>query len=421
MKKLLFGMVAIFCCLAFVGPALAKVTMGGMIDSDAYWTKDSKELAAAKNAAPVVNDAATRYESESYTYININRALTRFDMRYESDDKLILALMEIRYGDQNLRTNFDSYYAWIDWRPGGENMHFRFGQQPETFAIMAPGAANIGYNTNSTLLVNFGNLHASSIAMAKAYFKFTDMVRMEFAVCDPGSNINNATDEGFLPANQGVGFPAVTEQSTIPRFDIAIPIKIGNFTVEPSATWLNKNLEYVNGALDDSFDIWGTSLGAKASFGPFSILGEITYGENLANGNYTGAGNKPPISPLGTPWRATARINTAGELSDTEYLGWWLMGEFDFGPFGIQFAYGQEKIQNNDLGTATIAGVASTGEILDTTRRGAALRFPIKVAKGFEIAPNIQYFDFDNAALTYGRNFDLGTEWVAGVQFNLVF
>lgn len=430
MKKLLFAAVAVFCCLALAGPALAKVTMGGMINLDAYYTSDSKELAAAKSGAFVFNGAPTNYETESYTYINENRALTRFDMRYESEDKLILALMEIRYGGQNDgRATPDFYYAWVDWRPGGENLHFRFGRQAETFAIMAPGAANIGYNTNSTLFVNFGNLHASSVDQMKLYARFTDMVRLEFAVVDPASNINNANDEVFVPAvkiNQdpnGIAIAAAQERGTIPRFDLAIPITIGKFTIEPSGTWLRKSYDYVRGDLDDEFDIWGASLGAKAGFGPFTILGEVTYGKNLANGNYTGAGNKPPIAPLGQRFRASVRIDDNGNFSDTEFLGWWIMAEFNFGPFAIQGAYGQEKDKNDDIATSTVAqvGAASRGQILDTTRRAAALRFPIKVAKGFEIAPNIQYFDFDDNAVSYGRSYDLGTEWVAGVQFNLVF
>jgi len=445
MKKLLFGMVAVFCCLAFVAPAIAKVTMGGMITMDAYWTKDSKEQAAAKAVtsatAPAVFDgAATNYKSESYTYINMDRALTRFNMRYDSDDKLIIAFIETRYGLENSRNAaniLDFYYAWIDYRPGGENLHFRFGAQPETFAVMAPGAAGgIGYDTNSTLLVNFGNLHSSSVTGAKLYARFAPMIRMELFVADNGSTA--ASDVYWVSANREfagtASDPAIAERGTIPRFDLSFPIEIGKFVIEPSGTWIRKSYEYVSAVNDDNFDIWGTALCAKAGFGPFTISGEITYGQNLGNANYTGAGNKPPVSTLGggvngapaafgRRFAATARVDNNGNFTDTEYLGWWVQAEFDFGPFAIQAAYGQEKNKNDDLGTATAAqaGVASAGEILDTTRKGYALRFPIKVTKEFTIAPNVMYFDFDDSAMSYGRSYDLGTEWVAGVSFSLVF
>jgi len=414
MKKILIGMVAVFCCLALAGPALAKITMSGMITTDAYYTDTSKERSAAKMGNYVINGAATAYESEGFTQINADRALTRLTMNYESEDKLLLGQIELRTGDQNARGTLDAYYAWMDWRPGGENLHFRFGLQPETFAIFTPTVAALGYNTTSTLFVNFGNLHASAVTGLKAYVRFNDMIRMEFGVFDPATG----ADESWLPTAAVPG-PAtgVQENSKIPRMDLSFPIKIANFSIEPSGTWTRKSYDYTASTVDDSFDIWGVALGAKAGFGPFTLSGEITYGDNLGNGNYTGGGNKPPVSLLSNVFRATARVDTTGRFADTEFLGWWLMGEFDFGPFAIQAGYGQEKNKNDARGTSG----GFTGEILDTTRQAMAVRFPIKVAKGFTIAPQFQYLDFDNSAIAYGRSYDLGTEIVGGVQFQLVF
>jgi hypothetical protein len=281
---------------------------------------------------------------------------------------------------------------------------------------MVPSAAAMGHPL-TTLLVGYGNLHASNGDMLKAYVKFNDMIRMEFAIQDPD------TDDAEAPAN----FPNADatgatnrEENDIPRLDIAFPITIGNFTIEPSATYLTQDYDQVAPGYEDSIDIWGVAVGAKAGFGPVTISAEITYGHNLGNGNYTGAGHAGSAAAI--PARARAvdanGDGIANEIEDSDVWMGWIQFDFNFGPATLKLAWGIEDVQND--------GGIIVGDEVDTTRMGYALALPINVAKGFTITPTVIYFDRDDSAhdgtVRAGNpDVDYGDQLLVGVQFNLKF
>jgi len=49
------------------------------------------------------------------------------------------------------------------------------------------------------------------------------------------------------------------------------------------------------------------------------------------------------------------------------------------------------------------------------------ISWPISVAKGFTIRPELMFYDYDDSAQIEGSQFDRGSEWVLGVQAMLVF
>jgi hypothetical protein len=402
MKKLLVVGVAVMC-LAFAAPAMAKVTMGGMITNDTFYLDQSGE-----STQRGVNKAVgTQDNGFSGFRTTMPRAHNRLNAHYKSDDGNVTGVIELRAGNATPKdSTFEWYYGWLDYKLN-DMIHFRIGRQPETFSIMVPSAAGMGHPL-TTLLVGHGNIHASNGDMLKTYIKFNDMIRMEFAIQDPDTDSNEII-AGFPATPGGV----VREENDIPRLDLAVPITIANFTIEPSATYLEQSYDQVAPGDEDSITIWGLALGVRAGFGPVTLSGEINYGQNFANGNYTGAGHAGYAAAA--PAIALAWVNDAGsrQISDSDYLGWWLQADFNFGPATLKMAYGQENIQN-DVGPLA-------NDDIDVTRRGYAVALPIKVAKGFTIMPNVIYFDEDDSAQIGPLNVDFGDVLLVGVQFNLKF
>lgn len=411
MKKLLVIGVAIIC-VAFAAPALAKVRMGGMITTDVMYTSTDGgfDNPTAKN---VVNGA----NGTDRTIIGFPQAHNRLNAHYENDDGTLLGVIELRDGAYGSKgDNLTWYYGWLDWRPySNDSFHLRVGRQPETFSIMVPSAAGMGH-TEWTLLVNYGNLHASNGDMVKAYVRFNDNIRLEFAVQDPDNDNDSAALGGF-PAENGNG-ARVQEENVIPRFDVSLPMKFGNFSIEPSATYLKTSYDQIAAGYEDSFDIWGFSVGAKMGFGPVTISAEGTYGQNLGAGNYTGAGGTRGF-PIAISARPTAvdmnRDGIFNDISDADIWMGWIQADFNFGPATLKMAVGAENVQNDQ-------GPGAADDI-DTTRYGYAVALPIKVAKGFTVMPNFVYHDRDSDARDGSglTEVDYGSEWMMGVQFNLVF
>jgi hypothetical protein len=410
MKKFLIVALGVALCVAFTAPAMAKVTVGGMITTDVYYHDQSGEW----TNGGVVQGAVNRDNGRSELNINPNFALNRLIVRYASDDKVLSGYIEFRYGMADQGNNFDPKYMWMDYKIN-EMVHFRVGRQPGAFSVFTPTADALGYSDLYSLLVNYGNIQVTDADSVKLYWKFNDNVRLELQAEDPNQDAGEAP-AGFAAEPGGV----VREENDLPRFDIALPINFGNFKFEPAFTWLSQDYDQVAAGLEDSVDMWGLSLGASASFGPLTLSGEINYGQNLGDDSYGGAGGTPGWAGIIANGRAVDHdgdgINES--IEDSDYLGAWIQLAYKFGIATFQVAVGMEQIEND--GTARLGG----NDDIDTERWGIGVSLPISVAKGFIVCPAITYYDNDDGASDGVNNpltVDYGDITIVGVQFMLVF
>jgi len=409
MKKLFFVLVAAMCCFALTAPAMAQVKISGMITLDAF----VQDIEAERNAGGLASNVANfAREDRTQTNINLPQALNRFDVQWTSEDKKVHGRIQLRYGANTgagpgTIQAFDPEFAYIDyhWTP---MWYTRFGRQEQTFAIMAP-SQSLGQSAAHIVLAGWGNVHGGTARDGiKNFFKFSDMVRLEVELIDPSNNTNELF--GVVPVAVGVG-NVVEENSVIPRIDVALNIKVANFVIEPSVTWLTQEYEMVRSGSEDTVDIWGAALGVAAGFGPLSVRGEITYGENLGNANYVG-GNGTFVG---------VAVNAAGDVQveDTEVMAAWIDLGFNFGPAEIHGIVGWEKWETDAAGLV----VAGQGE-RERERWAYGINMPIKITKNFTIKPEVFFYDDDNSARTgtiNGVTTDFGDEMIAGVQFQLVF
>lgn len=409
-------------------PAMAKVTMSGMIVLDTYYVKDSKESVANQNVINSTRQGVNNpYDSRGNTYFDLYQPLNRIGMKYESDDKNIGGYIEIRGGGADTGSTFSWYYAWIDWH-FTKDTYLRVGRQTQAFAVQAPDIG-VGATIVPSLLFGFGNIHGGSSRDAvRLYTKFNDMVRLELQALDPDSE--NAAITGVateltlprVPVAQGGPGGNAQESSVIPRFDVSLPIHIANFVFEPSATWLRQQYDQVAAGSDDNFDIWGVCLFADANFGPLLFRGEITYGQNLADGNYVGA-SPGAVGTPGPIGRARTYVDAAGntKVADTDILSWWAELGYRFGPATLYGVVGMQNLKN-DLNPA-IARANDGANDFDVTRWAYGMRLAIDVAKGFKVIPEVVYYDSDDSAEIGGSaaTVDFGSETMAGVRFQLSF
>jgi len=443
MKKLLIGVLAVACCVAFSAPVFAEIKVGGMISAEQFYWGMSKER---RQFGGVADGTATNLDDYGSTEFAMGQPWNRLNMQYISDDKKIGGMLELRTGGQKGggnstnaaggnavgENNFVWELAYIDWHLN-PNFYLRVGRQTQTFAIYSP-EQQMGHNHGHIVLAGFGNIHgATSRDGVRAYIKFNDMIRMELQMLNPDSDgtsaapgttgdlLTTTSRRGagavLLPALPATAGGVAAEENTIPRFDISLPIKVGNFSIEPSFSWARSSYTQIAAGSDDEYDSWGASLGFKAGFGPFTLSGEYTYGQNLGGHSYVGAGN-------GMPSTYTISGTNIG-IEDTTTHSAWLQAEFNFGPFGIQLIGGIEKAEND--GNPNLSRNVDTAEF-DVTRYAVGLQVPIYIAKNFKVVPQAWYYNYGDSADVGGtaaapRNSDtdLGNETTIGVFWQLSF
>jgi hypothetical protein len=416
-KKLFFIFLIPALCPALATPAMAKASVYGLVLFDAYYWRQSAEAVAGGVAAgaavpPGVDDLST-------VNFNMPKAYNRFGLRWANDDNTLRARVELRGGGigGGSVAGGDAYlnYAWIDWQLS-PNFYLRLGRQTQAFAIMY-ATTLLGASAFHTLGLGYGNVHGgSSRDSIRGYFKFSDTVRMEVQLLDPDSS---DPPELTLPsAGSAAGTTTITatasEENTIPRIDVAVPITFGNWVIEPSGSLHTSNYAQVFPGTDDSYDSWGLALGIKAGFGIFSFTGEITVGENLAGAGYGGCFGCGPLAYVkgaGSPARG---------IEDTQALAWFAQIDAKFRDVTLRGIYGQQRTEND-------GNPAVVGDENERTRRfyGVVLFFP-----GFTIIPGgprffvrheIMFYDNDDSALVSGTRTDFGNELIAGVNVLLRF
>jgi hypothetical protein len=411
MKKFLIVALSALLCVCLAGPAMAKIQMGGMITFDSFYENDSEENASG-GVAPGNQPTSG---SLGRTQFQMPTPFNRLNAKYTSDDGMIGGFIELR-GGGGLATNAAIWnYGWIDWR-FNPSVYLRIGRQTQAFSIMAPQTM-LGFHASGGAKVvglNFGNLHGgSSRDSIRLYWKFNDMIRMELQAMDPdsdptGTSNLNMVQPGIIP---GAVPQVVTEENPIPRFDLALPITVGGFTIEPSFSWVKTAYENTGPGSDDSFDSYGLCLGVSGGFGPVVIGGEFTWGRNLGGANYVGAGNWGP-----TAYDSNAD-GFADTIEDTDGYAWWFHLGVKLGPATIYGIVGNNSTDND--GNAAVANDALE---FDISQWMYGVSVPISVAKGFTIRPEFMYYDFDGSAQVGGVNgVDRGDQWYFGVQWMLAF
>jgi predicted porin len=303
------------------------------------------------------------------------------------------------------------YYAYINYA-FSKQFSMRFGRQ---FTLLAPVTISQygGWMQWMHIVgIGFGNQNHTSLADGiTASIKLSPMAELKLGIFD------NDTDNGEVPAGYGTsaGVPATAlrEENDLPRFDAAVHIHWGPLFIAPSFSYLTQEYDQVVAGSDNDVDCWGAALSARAGFGPFTLRGEITFGENMADGTYNAASLSSGFGG------ARTYVDTAGNnrVADEENTAWFLGLSYKMGPATINAYYGQANMEceGNPL-------VGLDAAEFDVTTQMYGVSVPISVGGGFIIRPEVFFYDYDDDALQGGvQNRDLGEEAVISLIFMLAF
>ncbi len=407
MKKFFVITLAAALCLALAMPAMAKVTVGGMATLDwSYLDRDEYRASGGvtQGAQPTV---------DGFNQMNFIAPITlnRLNARYTSDDGALSAFIELRGGGPDSATGSqtaylnDAYlnYAYVQWKITPNN-DITFGRQTTNFARFIPNQW-IGTQATTILGVGFGNVnHTTSRTGIKGYWRISDMFGLVWGIYD--SDVARGQPGVAVVTNFGTPSLLPPSETVLPRVDLALPIRFPWGRIEPSFTWAKNEFDQVP-AGDDSYTMWGLSLGGEGSFGMFSFVAEFTWGQNLGGGSYRGAEGDVPVLFFNT-------ASNTSTIADGSSLAWFIDLGFKFGPSKVDVMYGSIEYENDE-------GPASLPTLYKYTQTFYGISWAIGVAKGFTVRPELMFYDYDDAKQVAGSVTNAGKEWLLGIQFMLVF
>ena len=417
MKKVLIMALGAVFCLAVELPAMAKVEVGGEVTLDWTYLSLSPETAQWYRRGEWAGTPTTKGGFEEMKLTTVFGG-NRLNARYTSDDGALVGFIEL-WGGESLGVYPDVmlWYAYIQWQITPTN-RITFGLQTTNFARFYPDQW-VGFPWSSVWGIGFGNVnHANTRRGIKGYWRISDMFGLVWGLWE-NKIVPPSGGAVFFVFPPGMAPPAwlfSEAENKLPRIDLALPIRFPWGRIEPSVTWSRFEYDQVPWVGDDSYDIWGVSIGTDISFGMFSFGGEITWGENLGGGSYRGAEGARPafyVDSAGNRW-----------VADAEVISWFVDVGFKFGRNKINVMYGEIDYEND--GNPSVP-MASDPFYFKLTKSFYGISWRIDVAKGFIIRPELMFYDHGKDTIAYGRTFNYGRAfnrgkmWLLGVQFKLTF
>ena len=338
MKKFFILVLASIMCLAFALPAMAEVKIGGSVQFDMYsYYRDEARMFATITGGGLPQGQVNTTGSDRKTKLAVYTYGTGFWASYTNDEGNLGARMGWNYGYENTAAVIDwqSHYLW--WKPMPDVTIYmgRIGQ-------IAAGDYPAGHGGQMDISGTGGycDLAAWSRPGVKAYIKINDMVSLHLGVYDPDDNDDGAAEVQVVPTSDPNQAYA-PEQNNIPRLDIGLPIKFGNFSIKPTAGWVVSEFDQAAVGADDEIDTWVITLNAAYTYGPLTLSGEYGFGENWSQANFGGAPG-PAIQNY---------VDAAGNFrfSDTENDNWWLNLKWKINPkMDLTAWYGEMSGENDD-------------------------------------------------------------------------
>ena len=414
--KIIITVGIILSLLIVTVPAIAKVTLSGIIFTDLYYLDRSKNdyfnpTRNTPHAAPYTNTAIQLPD------------ITRFTFRWVNEDNVG---MRIQFGlgqksgtienseDNNVKLLHA--YGWWDMTP---KIQLLAGKTTTPFSPLNPSQL-LGATSGSLNCIGhgYGDFYSGRFAQLRGTYRFNKDVRIAVALVDPNGVLSGGSGD-LHPATSG------TDNTTIPRIDVSVPIYLGPLRIYPGFCYQHRsydNSTYTNisgktYSIDNNITSYIGSIGSKLSVGAFVLSAEGNWGKNWANmrGN---AGNSPSVS-----WDIDPRPDKKSPISgavvdqnyaihDAETYSFWFDVSFKFGPVTPHLIYGQQQSTNVMMGTNI--KVQSKTQMYGVS-------IPIILTKGFSIRPEFMWYN-DGAGETEGQsNQDFGHYGIYGVQFQITF
>jgi len=424
MKKLFVVGFAALLLVVFTIPAMADFKIGGIIFTDFYYLSRNEENAQYRG---VVESDATAAQSYDVTTIQVPD-ITRLYGRWTNEDNvgmyIELGLGQTDYGTDDSSSagiNLRHAYGWWDVTP---NFQILAGHHTTPFSPLNPSQL-LGTASGSLNIIGlgYGDFYSGRFAQVRGTFRFNKNMRLEVCLVDPNNSIR------FIDPTSSVN-DDVQNNNKIPRFDITLPIYIGDFRIYPGFLWQRTSVDNTTGVLsglDTTLDTYYGSLAFRWGIGGFGLAVEGNYGQNVGNtrGTIGVSGSTQLTDPVSGSSISVAASNIGFEngnyfRDDATTFNGWIDLSYKFGSIEPHVFYGYQKSEGDKLnneGTTMMFGVS----------------VPISVAKGMTIRPEVAWYDdgddnkLDTRTVGYTGTEtgtlkqDYGSYLIAGVQFQITF
>jgi hypothetical protein len=203
-----------------------------------------------------------------------------------------------------------------------------------------------------------------------------------------------ATDPQRLSYNQ---FPRVALKLML-NFDM---ISLYPAFIYQAAKWdnLNQTAAWSGKSVDDMMYSWLAILPVRLKAGPFVATAQFGYGQNLGTFIDYESGYQKYFRDAG------------GRIKDTTAMNGFIDLAYTFGPVTPHIYAGFDRASNSDQW--------KVGDDYNL-RQAYGISVPIKIAEGFFIAPEFDYYNYGTKPGDAKRS-DLGKEILAGIQFQFIF
>jgi hypothetical protein len=387
---------------------MAETKIGGILFTDFYYqTRDAENIAGG-----VADGASTNEDDWGRTQIQVPN-ISRMYIRWTNEHNVGL-YFETGTGDdfagesgdvsttQGDNETLRHFYGWWDVTPGFQIM---VGHSTTPFSPLNPNQL-VGTRAEMGVHIigaGYGEYYSGRYPQVRFTFKFSDAARLAVAFVDPGrgSEVSPTAEAGT----------AANFDSKMPRIDIGVPLTFGPVKLYPSMYYVEKTFDNAASGSDDSFEIYGLSLGLSVNIGPVKIEAEGQMGQNWANSGDLMFVTAPTANAGGVIYDPAT-----GDYEDSDCWAYWIDLSFKLGPGTLHLLWGQASAENDATsdatkreGTATMYGV----------------QMDIPLAKTFLISPEIMFYDWDdsNKLGVGGANpdYDYGKQAIYGVSFRIVF
>jgi hypothetical protein len=420
MKKI-FTAIVLSGILALALPALSaeipgySITIGGRIKADIGWQAWTRD---------------ENYNASDDTLVNfflVSNSNNMWRALFTSADKTTGAHVELGIGEIQSAANnggLPTNIAYLRFAYGWYNIgncKLMFGQFGSRLGDRYYPGQTVGTTKSGKIEMNgFGftgggtrNPKISLSSEVNEWFGF------DIAIGQPGS------EHSFGGALGNINEVSST-QSWLPRLEVVLDFKFGNFQITPGAGISYQKVEFANANLnaDDSVLSYMLWLPFKFTYGSFHFMLSSHYAQNhdtdwtgesttgISAANYSAGGLVRDFHLGGQPMSLPV-YDANGSLEDTKT---WAVG------VAAWYSFSEDVTLKAGWGITHSSNDAWEGED-SFTQWGAFVALPINITKNFLIHPEVSYWDYgDTAGAGAGiSDEDAGSEWILGVHFQFLF
>jgi len=412
MKKFFIVAVACLLAVAFTAPVMAEVKVGGIVFTDIMWDNRSDDFMQATTGGA---------NQDSVTSVRMHETLaSRVYFKWANDDGVGMFI------ELGLGGTIEGGGGQLG--PEGVYLRHAYGwwKKSDGFRLLVGMTTSVFSPLNSSQLMGFAlvgdgtygtpRAHAINCGYGNIYVERAPQIRGEWYF---GANFLKIALADWLNDGQGktpglnndvAGGQVAIEDTKIPRIDLGMKFMLGSWALYPGLTYINRTYEGNRSGDDDDFTVWAASLGLKGGIGPVTITIEGNYAQNGSAGGLFGANTSYATGPYGG--NASPTLNANGKLYDATTWCGFINVAFKVAHATVNLVYGIADT-NLDRGPGV-------GDI-DYTSEQYGISVPIPIAKTFIIRPEVFYIDENDQENQGAADVDLGTQWIYGINFQIMF